>query len=113
MSNSNMNQSGVPAPTLAMRANAPVFSTEDRPHEDRGGGNSEQSIVPTYPTSFRANVPTAERTLHPLESTALSQSISVPGNDRLINARQAATKLASPSAGSATTPRAGHPESAA
>ena len=62
MSNRIMNQSVVPASTLAMRANAPVFSTEDRPHENRVGGNSEQSIYPTYSTTLKPYVPTAERT---------------------------------------------------
>jgi hypothetical protein len=78
-----------------MRANAPVFNTEDRQHENHVGGNSEQeqSIFPTYPTAFKPYVLTAERTLHPIESTALSQSITVSGNDRLMNARQVAAKL--------------------
>ena len=71
MSNRVINQSGVPASTLAMRANAPVFSTEDRLNENRVGGISEQSTYPTYPTNFKSYVPTAERTLHPIESTAL------------------------------------------
>ena len=93
MSNRNTNQSGVPASTVAVRANAPVFSTEDRPHENRVSGNSERSIFPTYPTTFKPYVPTAERTLHPIESIAVSQSITVPGNDRLMNARQVAAKL--------------------
>jgi predicted DNA-binding transcriptional regulator AlpA len=93
MSNRTINQSGVPAPPLAMRAKAPVFSTEDGLYVNRVGGNSEQSTYPTYPTPFKAYVPTAERTLHPIESTALSQSVAMPGNDRLMNARQVATKL--------------------
>ena len=93
MSNRIMNQSGVPASTVLLRANAPVFSTEDRLHENRAGGNSEQPIYPTYPTNFRAYVPTAERILHPIESTALSQSIAAPASDRLMNARQVAAKL--------------------
>jgi predicted DNA-binding transcriptional regulator AlpA len=91
MSNRLINESGVPAPPLAIRTKAPVFSTEGGLREDRAGGNSEQSTYPTYPTTFR--VPTAEPTLHPLESTTLSQSIAMPGNDRLMNARQVAAKL--------------------
>ena len=93
MSNRIMNQSGVPASTLAMRAKAPVFSTEDRLHESRVGGISEQSIYPSYPMSFNAYVPTSERSMHPIESAAPSQSIAAPGNDRLMNARQVAAKL--------------------
>jgi predicted DNA-binding transcriptional regulator AlpA len=88
-----MNQSDVPASTLAMRAKANVFSREDQLHENRVAGHSEQSNYPTFPTAFKAYVPTVERTLHPIESTALSQSISAPGNDRLMNARQVAAKL--------------------
>ena len=112
MSNRTINQSCVPAHPLAMRAKAPVFSTEDGLYENRVGGNSEQSTYPTYPTTFKAYAPTAERNLHPIESTSLLQSIAVPGNDRLMNARQVGQNSESPSAGSATTPRAGRPESA-
>src|SRR5947207_15543727 len=83
MSNRTINQSAVPGP-LAMRAKAPVFSTEDGLYENRVGGNSEQSIYPIYPRNFKAYVPTTECTLHPIESTTLSQSIELPGNDRLI-----------------------------
>ena len=93
MSNRVINQSGVTAPTLAMRANASVFSTEDRLHENRVGVVSEQSIYPPYPASFKAYAPIAERTLHRIESPALSQSITAPENDRLMNARQVAAKL--------------------
>ena len=93
MSNHTINQSGVPAPPLAIRAKAQGFSTEDRLHENRVGGHSEQSIFPTNPTNFKAYVPTAERTLRPVESTTMSQSVAVPGNDRLMNARQVAAKL--------------------
>jgi predicted DNA-binding transcriptional regulator AlpA len=93
MSNRIMNQSGVLAPTLATQANEPVFSREDGPHENRVAGHSEQSIYPTYPTVFKAYVSTAERTLQPIESTALSQSVAMPGKDRLMNARQVAEKL--------------------
>ena len=93
MSNRIMNQSGVPASTLAMRAKAPVFSTEERLRENRDGGISEQSIYPTYPKTFKAYLPTAERTLHPIESASVSQSITGTGNDRLMNARQVAAKL--------------------
>ena len=93
MSNRVINQSGVPASTLAMRANASVFSTVDQLHENLSAGHSEQSNYPSYPSSFRPSVPTAQRTLHPIESLATSQSITVPGNDRLMNARQVAAKL--------------------
>ena len=93
MSNRNLNQSGVPAPPLAMRTKAPFLSTEDRLNENRASGVSEQSIYPTYPPTFKACVPTAERTFHSIESLATSQSITVPGNDRLLNARQVAAKL--------------------
>jgi predicted DNA-binding transcriptional regulator AlpA len=93
MSNRIMNQSGVPASPLAMRAKAPVFSAEDLMRENRVAGHSEQSIHPTYPTTFKAYVPTAERTLHPIESTAPSQSIAASENGRLMNARQVAARL--------------------
>jgi predicted DNA-binding transcriptional regulator AlpA len=93
MSNRIFNQSGALASSGAMRANSSVFGTEDRLHENRIAGHSEQSIHPAYPTAFRPYVPTAERTLHPVESQALSQSNTVPGNDRLMNARQVAAKL--------------------
>ena len=93
MSNRTINQSGVHAPPLAMRAKAPAFSTEDGLYENRGGGHSEQSTYPTYPTTLKAYVPTAERTLHPIEPIAMSQSVAMPGNDRLMNARQVAAKL--------------------
>jgi predicted DNA-binding transcriptional regulator AlpA len=93
MSNRIMNQPGVPASTLAMRAEAPVFSTEVRLHKNRAGGNSEQSIHPSYPMSYNAYVATSERTAHPIASPALSQSIAMAGNDRLMNARQVAAKL--------------------
>ena len=93
MSNRIINQSGVPASPLAIRANAPIFSTEDRLRENHTGGYSEQSIYPAYQTNFKAGVPTAERTLHPIESTALPQSIAGTENGRLMNARQVAAKL--------------------
>jgi predicted DNA-binding transcriptional regulator AlpA len=93
MSNRNMNQSGVPASPLAMRAKAPVFSAEDQLRENRIASHSEQSIYPTYPTTFKAYVPTAERTLHSIESAGPSHSIPMPKNDRLMNARQVAAKL--------------------
>ncbi len=96
MSKHTFNQNGVAASPLAMRAKAPVFSTEDGLYENRVGGNSEQSTYPTYPTyptTFKAYAPTAESTLHSIESTSLSQSLAVPGNDRLMNARQVAAKL--------------------
>jgi predicted DNA-binding transcriptional regulator AlpA len=96
MSNRNIIQSGVPASPLAMRAKSSVFSTESGLYENRVGGNSEQSTYPTYsthPTTFKAYAPTAERTLRPIEATALSQSVAMPVNDRLMNARQVAAKL--------------------
>jgi hypothetical protein len=93
MSNRIINRSGVLAPTITMRANAPVVSTEDRLHEVRAAGFPNQSIYSSDPTTLKTYVPTFERTLHPIESTALSQSVVVPGNDRLMNARQVAEKL--------------------
>ena len=93
MSNLITDQSGVPVPTLAKRATAPAFGTEDRLYENRVACNSEQLTYPTYPTTFKAYVPTEERALHPIESTADSQSIIVPENGRLMNARQVAAKL--------------------
>ena len=93
MSNRIINQSSVPASPLAMRAKAPVFSTEDQLHENRVAGHSELSTYPTYQTTFKPYVPTVDRTMHPIESTAHSQSITAPGNDRLMNARQVAAKL--------------------
>jgi predicted DNA-binding transcriptional regulator AlpA len=92
MSNRNINQSGIPFPPLAMRAKAPVFSTEGGLYVDRVGGNYEQSTYPTYPTyptTFKAE----ERGFHPIESPALSQPVAMPGTDRLMNARQVAAKL--------------------
>ena len=67
MSNRTINQSGVPALPLVMRAKAPAFSTEDGLNENRVGGNSEQPTYPTNPTTFKPYVPTSERTLHPIE----------------------------------------------
>jgi len=93
MSNRTVNHSGVAASTLAMRTNAPVFSTEGRPHDNRVGDISGQSNYPTYPTNLNSYLPTAERTLHLIESTTLSQSITLPGSDQLMNARQVAAKL--------------------
>jgi len=93
MSNRVISQSGVTAPTLAMRANAPVFGTEGQPHDTRHEDISEQSNYPTYPTNFKSYLPSPERTLQLIESATHPQSISVPGNDRLMNARQVAAKL--------------------
>ena len=93
MSNRVINHSGVPASSLAMRANAPALSTEDRPYENSVGGIREHPTYPSYPASFKAYAPIAERTLHRIESTTLSQSINATGNDRLMNARQVAAKL--------------------
>jgi predicted DNA-binding transcriptional regulator AlpA len=93
MSNRVINQSGVPASTLVTRSQLPIFSTEDRLNENRVGVISEQSIYPPYPASFKAYAPIAERTLHRIESTTLSQSINATVNDRLMNARQVAAKL--------------------
>jgi hypothetical protein len=93
MSNRTINQSSVLAPPLAMRAKAPVCNTEGELYENRVGGNSEQSTYPTYPTTFKAYVPTSGRALDTIESAALSQSVATPGNDRLMNARQVAAKL--------------------
>jgi hypothetical protein len=93
MSSRTINQSSIPAPPLTVRAKAPVFSTEDKLYENRVGGHSEQSTYPTYPTTFKAYVPTAERTLHAIESTARSQPVAMPESDRLMNARQVAARL--------------------
>ena len=93
MSNRILNQSGAPASSVAMRAKASVFGAEDQLRENRVASHSELSIYPTYQTAFKAYVPTAERTVHPIESAAPSQSIAVPGSDRLMNARQVAAKL--------------------
>ena len=93
MSNSILSESADPASPLAMRANASVFGAEDQLRHNRVAGHSEQSIYPTYPTTFHSHVPTAERTLHSIASTAPSHSIPTPGNDRLMNARQVAAKL--------------------
>jgi hypothetical protein len=93
MSNRIMNQSGVSASTLLMRSQSPIFSTEDRLNENRAGGISEQPIYPSYPTTFKSHIPSAERTLHPIEASTASQSISMSGNDRLMNARQVAARL--------------------
>jgi hypothetical protein len=93
MSNRVINQSGVPAPGLAMRANAPVCNTERRPRDNRNEDISDQSNYPSYPTNLKSYLPTAERTLHLIEPATPSQSIIVPGNDRLMNARQVAARL--------------------
>ena len=93
MSNRILSKSADSASPLAVRANASVFGAEDQLRENRVASHSEQSIYPTYPTTFKAYVPSAEHTLHPIESIAHSQSISAHGNDRLMNARQAAAKL--------------------
>ena len=93
MSNRILSKSADSASPLAMRANSSVFGAEDQLRENRVASHSEQSIYPTYPTTFKAYVPTAERTLHSIESTAPSHSIPMPGNDRLMNARQVAAKL--------------------
>ena len=93
MSNRILSKSADSASPLAMRANASVFGAEDQLRENRFASHSEQSIHPAYPTAFRPYVPTAERTLHPVESPALSHSNTVPGNDRLMNARQVAARL--------------------
>ena len=96
MSNRTINESGVPAPPLAMPAKASDLSTEDGQYEIRVSDSSKQSTYPTYPiypTALKAYAPTAERTLHPIEATARSQLAAVPENDRLMNARQVAEKL--------------------
>lgn len=93
MSNRILSKSADSASPLAMRAKASVFGAENQLRENRVASHSEQSIYPNYPPSFRPYVPTAERTLHSVESPALSQSSTLPGNDRLMNARQVAGKL--------------------
>jgi len=57
MSNRVIIQSGVPASLLAMRANAPVFSTEDLPYENPVGGIREHPIYSSFPATFREYVP--------------------------------------------------------
>ena len=93
MPNRVINQSGVAAPTLAMRANASVFSTKDRPYENPVGVIREHPLYPGHPATFKSYVPVEERTLPSIEATAASRSNSVSGNDNLMNARQVATKL--------------------
>ncbi len=93
MSSRIINRSGAAASPLAMRTNTSIFSVEERLHENRAVGISEQSNYPSYPATFNSYVPTAERTLRQIESKAHSQPMAAPGNDRLMNARQVAAKL--------------------
>lgn len=81
MSNRIMNQSGIPASPLAMRANLPVSRTEDQLHENRVADHSKHSIYPTYQASFKPHVPNAGRTMYPIESATPSQPVAVPGID--------------------------------
>jgi predicted DNA-binding transcriptional regulator AlpA len=92
MSNRIMNQSSIPASPLAMRANVPVFSTEDRLHENHVSGDSKESLYSPYATALDVCVP-ADHARYSIDSLATSQLIAVPGNDRLMNARQVAAKL--------------------
>jgi len=93
MSNRIFNQSGVPVSPLAMRANAVAFSMEERPHENRVGSISERSLYAPYSTNLDPRAPLSDHSWRPVESTAHSQSITAPGSDRLMNARQVAAKL--------------------
>ena len=57
MSNHAINQSGVPASTLAMRAEAPGFGTEGRLHENRVGGKGSAYPSAGSATTLRADRP--------------------------------------------------------
>jgi hypothetical protein len=93
MSNRVISQSGVPVSTLAMRAKAPVFGTEDRFHEHRVGGISEQSPYSPYSANLDLRASASDQSWCATGSTGHSQPIGAPGSDRLLNARQVAAKL--------------------
>jgi predicted DNA-binding transcriptional regulator AlpA len=93
MSNRVINQSAVSVSTLAMRAKAPVFGTEDRVHENRASGISEQSLYSPHSTNLDPRPPADSHAWYPVASTNRPQSIEAPGGDRLMNARQVAAKL--------------------
>jgi|ERR1035437_4044714 hypothetical protein len=71
MSNRTMNQSGIPAPTLAMRARAKVFSTQDGRDEDRVACHFEQPLYSPNSTSLDIRVPASDhlRYLRPPDFT--------------------------------------------
>ena len=81
MPNRVINQPGVPAPTLAMRANAPVFGTKDQLHEDHVGGHSKQFLYSPYATAFNVRVQASDHPRYSTDSLASSQSITAPEND--------------------------------
>ena len=93
MSNRIFNKSGTHALSVAMPDRAPVFSTEDRPHENHIAGHFEQPLYSPYSTAPDLRVGASDRFRLPIESTPQSQPIAPPGNDRLMNARQVAAKL--------------------
>ena len=93
MSNRVINQFAFPVSTLAVQANAPVSGTEDRLHENRVGGISEQSLYSPYSTNLDLRSPASDHSWYPIGSTDQSHSIAASGNDRLMNARQVAAKL--------------------
>lgn len=76
-----------------MRANAPVFGTKDQLHEDHVGGHSKQFLYSPYATAFDVRVQASDHPRYSTDSLASSQSITVPANDPLMNARQVAAKL--------------------
>ena len=93
MSNRIFNKSGAHALSVAVPDRTPVFSTEDRPHENRIAGHFEQPLYSLYSTTPDPRVAASDRFRYPIESAPLSQSIAPPANDRLMNARQVAAKL--------------------
>jgi predicted DNA-binding transcriptional regulator AlpA len=93
MSNRVINQSAVSVSTLAMRAKAPVFGTEDRLHENRVGGISEESLYSPHSTNLDLRALASDHSWYPIGSTDRLQSIEAHGSDRLLNARQVAAKL--------------------
>jgi hypothetical protein len=93
MSNRVINQSAVPVSALTVLGKAPIFGTEDRVHENRASGNSEQSLYSPHSTNLDPRPPADRYAWYPKGSTDRSQSIESRGSDRLLNARQVAAKL--------------------
>jgi hypothetical protein len=60
MSNRVINQLGVPGPTLAMRANVPVFNTEDGQYKNRVACHFEQPLYTPYSTPLDLCVPPSD-----------------------------------------------------
>ncbi len=60
MSNLIMNQSGILAPTLAIKARPKVFRTFDGRHVDRVAGHSEQLLYTPYSTTLDLRVPPSD-----------------------------------------------------